>query len=89
MIQINTIALRRSSDTLARGGMRYVHVGPDAIAYLRETPSERLLCLASRAPHEQIRVPWRELETLYGDDANDGALPADGPAFHLWRLGGN
>jgi alpha-glucosidase len=80
------VALRRSSGALARGGMRYVHVGPDAIAYLRETRAERLLCLASRAPHDPIPVPFTSLETLYGDDARDGVLPADGPAFHVWRI---
>ena len=41
------LALRRSSDALARGGIRYAHVGADAIAYLRETRQERLLCLAA------------------------------------------
>ena len=80
------IALRRSSNTLAHGGIRYAFVDDDAIAYLREMPDETLLCLASRAPHEPIRVPFRTLETLYGDDADDGVLPADGPAFHVWRL---
>ena len=43
------IALRRGSDALARGGIRYAHVGADAIAYLRETAGERLLC-RPRAP---------------------------------------
>jgi alpha-glucosidase len=81
-------ALRRSSAALAHGGMRYAHVGEDAIAYLRETRDERLLCLASRAPHDPITVPFAELETLYGDDARDGVLPADGPAFHIWRING-
>lgn len=89
------IALRRSSDALARGGMRYVAVAPDAIAYLRETPTERVLCLASRSGHEPIRVPLAalgcaELEALTGDDAivHDGSavLGADGPAFTAWRL---
>ena len=80
------IALRRSSDALARGGLRYVHVAGDAIAYLRETKTERLLCLASRAPHDAISVPFPNLETLYGDDARDGVLPNDGPAFHVWRV---
>ncbi len=79
------VALRRSSDALARGGIRYVHVADDAIAYLRETRSERLLCLAARAAHDPIVVPFR-LETLYGEDARDGVLPADGPAFHVWRI---
>ncbi|HVS84714.1 MAG TPA: hypothetical protein VHD91_03710, partial [Gaiellaceae bacterium] len=80
------IALRRSSDALARGGIRYVHVSDDAIAYLRESASERLLCLAARAPHDPIVVPFSGLDTLYGEDARDGVLPADGPAFHVWRI---
>jgi alpha-glucosidase len=89
------IALRRSSDALARGGIRYVHVSADAIAYLRETATERILCLASRATHAPVRVPLaalgcRELETLYGATATvedgDVLLPAGGPSFNAWRL---
>jgi alpha-glucosidase len=84
------IALRRSCDALARGGLRYVHVDDDVIAYLRETPRERLLCLASRAPHEPVPVPFASLETLYGLDAEvvgrHALLPAEGPSFHVWRL---
>jgi alpha-glucosidase len=80
------VALRRSSDALARGGIRYVHVSDDAIAYLRETRGERLLCLAARAPHAPIATRFTNLETLYGDDAEAGVLPSDGPAFHIWRI---
>ena len=80
--------LRRSSEALAHGGLRYVHVSDDAIAYLRETPGERLLCLAARAPHAPVTVPFAGLETLYGGDAAGGVLPADGPAFHVWRIVG-
>ena len=80
--------LRRSSDALARGGIRYLHVSEDAIAYLRETRSERLLCLAARGAHDPIATPFSDLETLYGGDARDGVLPADGPAFHIWRING-
>ena len=45
------------------------HVSADAIAYLRETPRERILCLAARAPHEPVRLPLaalgcERLETL-------------------------
>jgi hypothetical protein len=62
------------------------------IAYVRETPDERLLCLASRAPHAPVRLPFNSLETLYGDDATiEGStafLPADGPSFHVWRIDG-
>ena len=87
------IALRRSSEALARGGIRYAHVEEDAVAYLRETATERLLVLAARAPHEPVRLALdaRELEPLAGGDpvrAVDGVveLPADGPAFHVWRV---
>ncbi len=80
-------ALRRSSEALARGGIRYVHVSADAICFLRETRSERLLCLAARAPHTPITVPFETLEPLYGHDAPGGVLPGDGPAFHVWRVG--
>jgi alpha-glucosidase len=80
------IALRRSEPALARGGIRYVHVSAEAIAYVRETADEALLCLAVRGAHDPIRVPFASLETLYGDDVRDGVLPADGPSFHVWRL---
>jgi len=72
-----------------------VHVSDDAIAYLREAPGETVLCLAARSGHEPIRLPLAalggsELETLAGDDAEidggDAVLPADGPAFHAWRV---
>ena len=84
------ISLRRSHEALARGGIRYAFVDGDVIVYLRESRDERLLCLASRAPHEPVRVPFASLETLYGDDpeldGGDAVLPADGPSFHVWRL---
>jgi alpha-glucosidase len=79
-------SLRRSCSALAHGGIRYVHVSADAVAYLRETRDERLLCLAARASHAAIATPFANLETLYGDDARDGVLPADGPSFHVWRI---
>ncbi|MDX6409577.1 MAG: alpha-glucosidase [Gaiellaceae bacterium] len=89
------VALRRSSGALARGGLRFASVDDDAIAYLRETAEERVLCLASRADHDAIRIPLAALEasgleTLYGSDAEidagDAVLPAGGPLFHVWRL---
>src|SRR5206468_11536725 len=67
------IRLRRSSDALARGGIRYAFVDDDVIAYLRESPAERLLCLAVRAPHEPVRLSLAALgctafEPLYGGE---------------------
>jgi alpha-glucosidase len=89
------ISIRRSGPALARGGIRYAFVDENVIAYLRESPDERLLCLASRDEHEPVRLPLsaleaRELEPLYGAaveiDAGDAVLPATGPSFHIWRL---
>ena len=89
------IELRRGSRALARGGIRYAHVSADAIAYLRESRDETVLCLAARADHAPVRLPRDALggehaETLIGEDTQiDGdevVLPAGGPAFHVWRI---
>jgi alpha-glucosidase len=89
------IALRRGSAALARGGLRYAAVTAEAVAWLRETGGERLLCLAARSAHDPIRLPLAALgcaglESLYGGDAvtagGEAVLPGDGPAFHVWRL---
>jgi alpha-glucosidase len=89
------IALRRASAALAHGGIRYAYVDDDVIAYLREAPDERLLCLASRDEHGPVRLSLSALdcdalEPVYGSEANidagDVVLPAAGPSFHVWRL---
>ena len=89
------IGLRHSLPALAYGGLRFAHVGEDAIAYLRETRGQRLLCLAVRAPVADLRLPLATLgttalEPVHGADARieagDAVLPGDGPAFHLWKL---
>jgi alpha-glucosidase len=87
--------LRRSSVALARGGLRHALVDPEAVAYLREAPGERLLCLAVRGTRAPVRLPLAalgcaELETVHGADAavehGSAVLPAEGPSFHVWRL---
>jgi alpha-glucosidase len=86
------IALRRGSAALARGGLRWAAVGPEAVAYIREHGDERLLCLAARSSHAPIRLPIRSAETVYGGDITfdngEAVLPGDGPAFHVWRIDG-
>ncbi|MGH3071615.1 MAG: glycoside hydrolase family 13 protein [Gaiellaceae bacterium] len=91
------ISLRKSSPALQRGGLRYVHVGEDALVYLRELGAERLLCLAARTGHDPVRIPLaalgcRSLEAVVGGDAaivdDIATLPGDGPAFHVWRIDG-
>ncbi len=88
---------RAGSVALRRGGLRWLHVGDDALTFLREAPGERVLVHAARADHTPVRLPAAvvdaELAGLAGSadlcaDA-DGlvTLPAGGPAFGMWRLG--
>ena len=63
------IALRRRSDALAHGGLRFLRVGDDAIAYLRETRDETLVCVAAREPAEPIELPYAEREMLFDSGA--------------------
>ena len=95
------IALRKSSDALCDGGLRWVVVDDDALGYLRELPGERILVLLARAAWDGVRLPrWLlatpEPELLYGArlaatpqlQVTDGGLDlsADGPAVGVWRL---
>jgi alpha-glucosidase len=89
---------RAESEALRRGGLRWLAVDDDALAFLREVPGETVLVHAARASHTPIRIPatvvGAELMGLAGAaDLQAGAdgmitLPADGPAFGLWRLSG-
>ena len=85
---------RAKSVALRRGGLRWLCIGDDALAFLREAPGETVLVHAARANHTPIRIPaavvGSELVGLAGTadlraDA-DGmiTLPADGPAFGMW-----
>lgn len=90
------IALRRTHPALRRGGLRWVITAADAVGFLRETATERLLVVAARARWGGARLPAAlaggEVETLYGDHPlalTDDALtvPGDGPHVGVWRLG--
>jgi alpha-glucosidase len=88
--------LRKDSAALRRGGLRWLAVGDHSLTFLREAPGETVLVHAARAAHAPVRLPsavvGRALEGLCGSaDLVAGAdggitLPADGPAFGLWRL---
>jgi alpha-glucosidase len=92
------IALRRSSDALRRGSLRFVAAGRHAVAYVRETAGERILVHASRAPHESLHGSASDIgvtavpELLYGEGvltlADDAvSLAGAGPALSVWRIG--
>ena len=60
------VSLRRKSDALASGGLRWIVVEDDVVAFTRESKRESLLIVLAR---EQVRVELgidRPSETLYG-----------------------
>jgi alpha-glucosidase len=94
-------ALRRSIPALRSGGLRWVMVDDDAIAYVRESTGERVLVLLARAPWTGLELPDVGLlgpdapATLHGDRPLEVGgrpgertlrLPGEGPAVHVWRL---
>ncbi|PZR53695.1 glycoside hydrolase family 13 protein [Xylanimonas oleitrophica] len=93
--------LRRGSTALRDGGLRWAVVEDDAVAWLRETPGERVLVVVARAPWSGATLP----PAVLGDDAPellhggrlvdtpalavtaDGVrLSGEGPAVGVWRL---
>lgn len=89
--------VRRESIALQRGGLRWVHVSDDALAFLRETADEQVLVSVSRSAAMPV-LPRRlsprggQIECLYGGDPridDDGIhVPGPGPGAHVWRLSG-
>lgn len=67
------IKLRKESDALINGGLRWVAVEKDYLAYLRESESETVLVLISRsavkAEIDLSQYGYSVTETLYGEAA--------------------
>jgi alpha-glucosidase len=87
--------VRQAHAALRHGGLRWAHVDDDAVAYLRETGTERILVLARRGSGPALTLPGLGAETLdniYGGATAhrqpDGTtlLPADGPTLQIWCL---
>jgi alpha-glucosidase len=69
------VLLRRTLPSLQRGGIRWVHVDADTLAFVRETRDDRVLCVASRVPIDDVPGPFTRLDPLY-----------DSPQFQIWRV---
>jgi alpha-glucosidase len=87
--------LKSSSDALAFGGLRIVHMQNDSIAYLRETAEERILAVIAREPIGEIKfdcatLAFDGLEHLFGFDAHvlgkTVTVKADTAGGGIWRL---
>ena len=55
------LTLRRDLVALAEGGLRWLHVGTDAIAFIREHPEQSVLVAVARNQAEPIRISLNEL----------------------------
>jgi alpha-glucosidase len=91
------IGLRTSSAALATGGLRWLHVTSDSIAFVREHPQESVLMAVARNQSEEIRIPLTALNAasiqhVYGFDAQVVAgqvvisVPSAGAG--VWRVEG-
>ncbi|BCJ66329.1 glycoside hydrolase family 13 protein [Polymorphospora rubra] len=88
------IRLRTTEPALRDGGLRWLHVGADAIVFVRETAAQSLLVAAVRSTTGPIELPLDAPLAGLHDAADlsavDGTvtLPGDGPALRVWRIGG-
>lgn len=92
------IALRRAHPVLGDGGMRWVHVDDDLVAFVREGETESVLVLATMAAGEisldAISVPGSHAaQVLFGDatlsvGSQGTTIRTEGPALAVWALPG-
>jgi alpha-glucosidase len=91
------LGIRGSSPALATGGLRWLHVGTDTFAFVREHPDESVVVVVARGQAETLRFPLSDLgasglEHLYGYDASlvAGQAVIDVPSAGagVWRVKG-
>ncbi len=91
------LGIRRASSALAEGGLRWVHVGNDALAFVREGAGESILVVVSRSQAEPVRVPLmhlnaRSLSHLFGFTAQivaeQAVIDVPSAGAGVWRVEG-
>lgn len=86
------IAVRKESEALCNGGIRWVDVKPNSIAFLRESQKESVLVFVARsAGRYQLNLKpygYTFKKTLYGPEANGQSLSitAKGAMSGIWRV---
>ena len=91
------LGLRATSAALASGGLRWLHVGADEVAFLRESEQESVVVVVARDQCEPVRLNLVDIgatgvERLYGFEARVEAghmvieIPSAGAG--IWRLEG-
>ena len=88
----NLIKLRKTHDALINGGLRWVAVEDDFIAYLRESKDESILTLVARHPvSTKIDIGsfgYSVAKTLFGQEAKGAsiAFKSKGATAAVWLL---
>lgn len=81
------IRLRRDHAALRRGGLRWLHAAEETIVFERALPEETLLVQITRGNHEPLKTHLAGTSLTGGPGIMPGGLlPADGPAFHIWKI---
>ncbi|MDM4762434.1 glycoside hydrolase family 13 protein [Galbitalea sp. SE-J8] len=90
------VAVRREHPALDGGGFRWLHVGDDLVAFVRESAAESVLVVAARNAFD-VTLPVHAIAgepvAIVGDasaaHAPDGIrLSGPGPSFTAWQLPG-
>jgi alpha-glucosidase len=91
------LGLRATSPALATGGLRWLHVGVDSLAFVREHPDESVLVVVARNQSEPIVIGLAELgarsiENVHGfaADVVAGQIVVNVPSAGagVWRVEG-
>ncbi len=91
------LGLRSTSRALATGGLRWLHVGADSLAFVRELADEAVLVVVARHQAETIRIPLSELRastltSLFGFDAEvvsgQAVIEVPSAGAGVWRVEG-
>lgn len=81
------VSIRRNHRSFSEGGLRWIHIGDDAIAYLRECKSERVLIVVTRNNQRLTMPVFDEIEaTLYGIGPERGVLNAPKASVGIYKL---
>lgn len=86
------ISIRKSSDALINGGIRWIHASKDSMAYIRESKKESLLVFASRTGvKEKIDLTpygYSIVKTIYGveKEGRKFTINSKSATSGIWKL---
>jgi alpha-glucosidase len=81
------VRIKRKSHALAHGGLRWILVEDDLIAFVRESKREKILIVVTRSAIQTSLHNFSEIkDVLYGPFLSQGVFRSAGPAVGIYRL---